>query len=77
MKQELTTKIQHKRQSPKKNKNNLEDLEEGDYEYYDEEIDQEKTEKQEIDELYKISMKLNSRRRRNSDQEEGSEAQEE
>jgi hypothetical protein len=48
----------------------LEDLEEGDYEYYDEELDQEKTEKQEIDELYKISMKLNSRRRKDSDQEE-------
>lgn len=72
MKQELTHKIQHKRESPKKNKNNLEDLEEGDYEYYDEELDQEKTEKQEIDELYKISMKLNSRRRKDSDEEEGS-----
>ena len=39
MKQELTHKVQHQRQSPKKKQNKMDDLDKGDYEYYDEELD--------------------------------------
>ncbi len=53
------------------------DLDGEDYEYYDEEYDLEKDSKAEIDELYKISMKLNTRRRKPSDEEEESQSMKE